>query len=61
MEKKIKLDLKKQIQEGHFSKKAKTRLSFTENVNNKIRKCNKSIRIIKKLSISFPRNALIRI
>ena len=33
----------------------------TEHINSKISKCDKSIGIIKKLSISFPRNALLMI
>ena len=37
------------------------RLNFTEHINSKISKCDKLIGIIKKLSISFPRNALLRI
>ena len=37
------------------------RLNFTEHINRKISKCDKLIGIIKKLSISFPRNALLRI
>ena len=36
-------------------------LNFTEHINSKTSKCDKLIRIIKKLSISFPRNALLRI
>ena len=36
-------------------------LKFTEHINSKISKCDKLIGIIKKLSISFPRNALLRI
>ena len=35
--------------------------NFTEHINSKISKCDKLIGIIKKLSISFPRNALLRI
>ena len=37
------------------------RLNFTEHINSKISKCDKLIGIIKKLSISFPRNALLRV
>ena len=37
------------------------RLNFTEHIKSKISKCDKLIGIIKKLSISFPRNALLRI
>ena len=36
-------------------------LKFTEHINSKISICDKLIGIIKKLSISFPRNALLRI
>ena len=36
-------------------------LNFTEHINSKISKCDKVIGIMKKLSISFPRNALLRI
>ena len=36
------------------------RLNFTEHINSKIRKCDKLIGIIKNLSISVPRNALLR-
>ena len=36
-------------------------LTFTENINSKISKYDKLIGIIKKLSVSFPRNALLRI
>ena len=37
------------------------RLNFTEHINSIICKCDKLIGITKKLSISFPRNALLRI
>ena len=37
------------------------RLNFTEHINSKISKCDKLIGIVKKLSFSFPRNALLRI
>ena len=37
------------------------RRNFTEHINSKISKCDTLIGIIKKLSISFPRNALLRI
>ena len=52
-------DLKNKI----FSKKAESNnlLNFTEHINTKISKCNKLKGIIKKLSISFPTNALLRI
>ena len=36
------------------------RLNFTEHLNSKISKCDKLIGIIKKLTINFPRNALLR-
>ena len=36
-------------------------LNFTEHINSKLSKCDKLIGIIKKLLISFPRNALLRI
>ena len=36
-------------------------LNFTEHINSKISKCDKLIGIIKKWSISFPRNELLRI
>ena len=36
------------------------RLNFTEHINSKISKCDKLIGIIKNLSISVPRNALLR-
>ena len=35
-------------------------LNFTEHINSKISKCDKLIGVIKKLSISFPRNAILR-
>ena len=34
---------------------------FTEHINSKIRKCDELIGVTKKLCISFPRNALLRI
>ena len=37
------------------------RLNFTEHIKSKISKCDKLIGIIEQLSISFPRNALLRI
>ena len=37
------------------------RLNFTEHMNSKISKCDKLIRIIKKLSTVLSRNALLRI
>ena len=37
------------------------RLNFTEHTKSKISKCDKLIGIIEQLSISFPRNALLRI
>ena len=36
-------------------------LNFTEHMNSKINKCDKLMGIMKKLSISCPRNALLRI
>ena len=35
-------------------------LNFIQHINSKISKCDKLIGIIKKMSISFPRNALLR-
>ena len=37
------------------------RLDFNEHVNNKINKCNKSIEIMKKLSLTLSRNSLLTI
>ena len=37
------------------------RRNFTEHVSSKISKCDKLIGLIKNVSISFPRNALLRI
>ena len=37
------------------------RFNFTEHISSKISKCDKLIGIIKKLSISFPGNALLKI
>ena len=38
-----------------------SKLDFSEHVNNKINKCNKSIRIMKKLSLTLSRNSLLTI
>ena len=37
------------------------RLNFAEHINSKISKCDNLIGIVKKLSFSFPRNALLKI
>ena len=38
-----------------------SKLDFNEHVNNKINKCNKSIGIMKKLSLTLSRNSLLTI
>ena len=54
-------DLQSASSQKHLGLVLDSKLDFNEHVNNKINKCNKSIGIMKKLSLTLSRNSLLTI
>ena len=54
-------DVQSANSQKHLGLVLDSKLDFNEHVNNKINKCNKSIGIMKKLSLTLSRNSLLTI